>query len=97
MPKGLRNYFASKEKADSTDARTEALTLLQVELFRMLISKNILSSEEVDEIFSNAVEQASSSREEEMLQRIYEFFTEPPDSGEEADVDEGEEDDSVNE
>lgn len=95
MPKNFNDFFASKEKAEATDSRAKALSLLYVELLRKLISRNILSADEVHEIFLNAVEQ-SSSREEEMIQRIYDRLTEPPDS-EDSDVGEGEEEDSTDE
>lgn len=87
MSRNFNNFFASKEKAEATDSRAKALSLIYVELLRKLISKNIFSADEVHEIFSNAVEQ-SSSREEDMIQRIYDLLMEPPDSA----VDEEEED-----
>jgi hypothetical protein len=95
MPKGLENGSVSKDKGERTESRTEALALLYCELLRSLYSKNILSEENINAIFANAVEE-SSPRQEEMIQSIYEYFLGTFDSDDE-DVLEDEEADSENE
>lgn len=92
MPKSLHDSFVSKDKGERTESRTEALALLYCELLRSLYSKDILSEENINSIFANAVEE-SSSRQKEMIQGIYEYFLGTFDSDDE-DVLEDEEADS---
>jgi len=77
MPITIAELFASTGKAERTDSRSEALSLLYIELLRMLISKGILSADEVQEVFSNAAGQSLSSGPE-IIEGIYELLTEQP-------------------
>jgi len=71
------------------------LALLYCELLRALYSKGILSEENINAIFANAVEE-SSPQEAEIIQSIYEYFLGTFDSDVEDDL-EDEEADSENE
>ena len=95
MAKSLYGSFVSKEKGERTESQTDALLILYNELLRTLISKNVLSDEEVGEIFTNAFEQASP-RQQERIQSIYDYFLGPPDSDDEGEL-EDEAADSENE
>jgi hypothetical protein len=70
MPKNLANLLASKKQADATDTATDALMTLVLELFHTLVTKNVLTDEDVAQIFSRAVE-LSPSQEEELLRQTY--------------------------
>lgn len=99
MPKRMGELFASKDKATSTEIRTKALMALYVEMLLMLVSKNILSSDEVREIFSAAVEH-SSLREGEMIEGVFDFYmhvANPNDQGDSSNENHQEEEDTETE
>ncbi len=97
MKNEMDRRYAFRQKAEATASHAESLTTLYLELLRMLNSKNVISDDDVDEIFFNAIEQ-SSEREVNMIQLIYDQFTgeheETDDSEDEEDDDEQEEGDS---
>ncbi len=96
MKKEMDRRYAFRQKAEATASHAESLTTLYLELLRMLNSKNVISDDDVDEIFFNAIEQ-SSEREVNMIQLIYDQFTGEHEETDDSEGDEQEEGDSENE